>query len=483
MQMQEYVQLDALGLAALIRSGQVAPQEVLETAIRRIESLNPAYNAVVEQCFDRAREDILQLDRDAVFAGVPYLIKDLHTPVAGTHLTHGCRFFKDNLSTRDSDLVQRLRRAGFIIVGRTNSPEFGLNTTTEPALFGPTLNPWHKALSAGGSSGGSAAAVASGMVPAAHGTDSGGSIRIPASCCGLVGLKPSRGRILAGLEAGEGWHDLLSAHALTRSVRDSAAILLATCNTRDPAPYRCAVDLPGDLEKILDPPAALTIGVLAVPPSRVAVDGACLQALSEAEKRCADMGHSPVPVQIDFDLNAYARAFTLIVCAKVAAAVNAHEMQTGRKAAAGDFENAIWRCVEIGRRSSAADLSRATAQLHILAQDIVRQLSHVDVLMSPTLAQAPIPLGRLATDGDDISAFMAAVFGFAPFTSIFNATGQPAISLPLHWTSQGLPIGIQFAAACGREDLLLGLAAALERDVRWDKSYQTLWKKLSDAAD
>ncbi len=478
MQSQDYFNQDATGLAGLIKTGQVSALEALDNAISQIEKLNPVYNAVVECCYDQARADIAAMNRSAPFAGVPYLIKDLHTHVAGTHLTQGCRFFRGNLSHRDSDLVQRLRRAGFIIVGRTNSPEFGLNITTEPVLFGATRNPWDIARSPGGSSGGSAAAVLAGMVPAAHATDSGGSIRIPASCCGLVGMKPSRGRIFAGLDYGEGWHDMFTAHAITKSVRDSAAILLATCNRFDPAPYRCPNALPEEIEQLLTPPRHLRIGVLAKPPSGVPVSDTCIEALNEAGQLCLAMGHSLEPLEISYETAAYGQAFTLILSAKVAAAVDLYEIETGTKATASDFENAVWHCVEMGRNASAAELNRATALIHLTAQEICRQTAHVDVVMSPTLSRPLIPLGELIPEGDDISEFLARVFEFAPFTSMFNATGQPAVSLPLGWSPEGLPVGIQFAAPYGREDLLFGLAAAFEQSVPWQKRYQPLWEKM-----
>lgn len=476
MQLAEYVRYDALGLAGLIREGNVSAQEVLTAAIAQIGNLNPLYNAVVETLFDQARRDIDILDPSAPFYGVPYLIKDLHTHVKGSHLTQGCRFLKGNVSPRDSDLVRRLRKAGFVIVGRSNTPEFGLNTTTEPEMFGPSRNPWNRAYSTGGSSGGSAAAVMSGMVPAAHATDSGGSIRIPASCCGLVGLKPTRGRILAGLDYGEGWHDMFTAHTVTRSVRDSAAILLATWNKTGPAPYRCSDPLPETVEGLTRPVRErLKIGVLATPPSGVAVDPECQQALGRAELLCRDLGHDCQPIELTYDTRACGQAFTLILSAKVAAAIDFHEMESGRKATPGHFESAVWHCVERGRQASASDLNRATALIHLIGQDIADQVAALDLVMSPTVARPPMPIGELVPDGDDISAFLARVFEFAPFTSMFNVTGQPAISLPLYWSKAGLPIGIQFAAPHGREDILLRLATDLERVVDWPKRYQDVW--------
>jgi amidase len=232
----DYTSRDATALADLVRKGEVSPEELLDTAIARIERLNPHLNAVVETLYDAARRDIADGLPDGPFAGVPFLVKDLHTLVKGSRLSHGCRFFANHVSSHDSSIAAKARAAGLVIAGRTNSPEFGLNSTTESRFLGPARNPWNPEYSTGGSSGGSAAAVAAGMVPLSHATDSGGSIRIPASCCGLIGLKPTRGRVLAGLDVGEGWHDTFNAFAITRSVRDTARLLDCLKNGGEPAP-------------------------------------------------------------------------------------------------------------------------------------------------------------------------------------------------------------------------------------------------------
>ncbi len=295
MREDEYAVLDATELAATIAAGSVAAETVLETAIARIERLNPQLNAVVERLYDQAREALSDADPTAPFHGVPTLIKDLHTHVAGSRLTHGSAFMTDHVCSHDSDIVSRLRRAGLGILGRSNTPEFGINTTTEGRFHGSGVNPWNHARTPGGSSGGSAAAVAAGMVPVAHATDSGGSIRVPASCCGLVGLKPSRGRVFAGLDAGEGWHDLFNAFVVTRSARDAAGLLDCLANRRDPAPYR-AEPFVGSYRNLSGrDPGALSIGVLDLTQSAVPVDRECRLAIELTEKACEAAGHHLEP--------------------------------------------------------------------------------------------------------------------------------------------------------------------------------------------
>jgi Asp-tRNA(Asn)/Glu-tRNA(Gln) amidotransferase A subunit family amidase len=474
---QDYLSRDAMGLAALVQSGEVAAEAVLTAAMGRISALNPAINAVVETLYDTIENQLAALDRNAPFAGVPYLIKDLHTLVRGSALTQASRFLAGHRSSHDSDLVARLRKAGFILLGRTNSPEFGLNATTEPRLFGATRNPWDLSRSPGGSSGGAAAAVASGMVPAAHATDSGGSTRIPAAACGLVGLKPSRGRNFAGLDTGEGWSDLFNAHAVTRSVRDCAAILDATWNREAPAPYR-APDLPPLLDVRASPPKALRIGVMAKPPSGVPVDAAYLTALDDVVSLLRDLGHTVTPFRYALDGAAYARAFTLILSSSVAATVSAHEEATGRRAEPEDFEPAVWSAIMLARSTSSDQLNRAVAELHLQAGGVVSQMRDLDLLLTPTLARPAPLLGELSTDAEDFGDFLARVFSFAPFTSIWNGAGLPAISLPLAWTDGNLPLGFQFVAHYGREDILLSLAAALERQRPWKSKQDALLARL-----
>lgn len=472
----EYVSHDALGLAGLIARKEVGPQEVVDAAMGQIRALNPRINAVVETLFESVEEQLRTMDWSAPFAGVPYLIKDLHTLVEGSLLTQGSRFLAGHRSQVDSDLVARLRKAGFVILGRTNTPEFGLNATTEPRLHGPTRNPWDITRSPGGSSGGAAAAVAVGMVPAAHATDSGGSTRIPASVCGLVGLKPSRGRNFAGLDHGEGWSDLFHAHAVTRSLRDSAAILDATANNNAPAPYRApnVEPLVGALSRR---PQSLRIGVLATPPSGGLVAPEYLEALDRVAAGCAELGHSVESFSFQWDGARYARAFTLVLSSSVAATVAAHEASLGLVAREGDFEPVVWQAIELARRSSAADLNRAIADLHLLSGSVVTGMGHLDALLTPTVAGPAWPLGSLSTDRTDLEGFFAEVFRYAPFTSLWNGAGLPAMSLPLEWTREGMPLGFQVIAKAGREDVLFQLGNQLQERFPWQERQRALVEK------
>lgn len=478
----DYALSEASDLAEHIRCGAVSPGQVLEAAIARIVRLNPTLNAVVETLFDQARNALAEAASEdsagSPLFGVPALVKDLHTLVASSVLTHGSAYFEGHVSMQDSDVVRRMRHAGLSIVGRSNTPEFGLNTTTEGRFHGPAINPWKRDRSPGGSSGGSAVAVASGMVPVAHATDSGGSIRIPAACCGLVGLKPSRGRVFAGLDHGEGWHDMFNAFAVTRSIGDTALLLDCLANDGQPAPYISA-GFSGSFRTLADMSVpAFSIGVLTVPTSGAAVDSRCTAAVEMVASACQTLGHTIQPMRLDYDVAAFADAFTKIISASVAATVRAHAKAKGRPPDRGDFEPVVWQALELGNTMSGAELNLATASMHLIAGDILRQMAGLDLILSPTLARPPIPTGSLDTNTDDLSAFLAGVFSFAPFTSIYNATGQPAISLPVDADSEALPVGVQFAAAPGREDHLLQIGWQMEQRFPWRDRQLALIRSL-----
>ena len=476
----DYTSRDATGLADLVRSGEVSAAELLEAAITRIERLNPRYNAVVEELYDAAREDIARGLPDGPFTGVPFLIKDLHTLVKGSRLSHGCRFFANHVSSHDSSIVAKARSAGLVIAGRTNTPEFGLNTTTESRFLGAARNPWNSEHSTGGSSGGAAASVAAGMVPVAHATDSGGSIRIPASCCGLVGLKPTRGRVLAGLDAGEGWHDTFNAFAVTRSVRDAAGLLDCLRNTSDPAPYYAPHGEFG-YSWLLDAPVGkMRIGILQEPPTGVAISAECREALETTRTLLEDLGHRTEVIRLSYDTAAAADAFLKVISSSVASTVGHQETDTGTAATPDDFEATVWSSLEIGRRISGGELNAAIARIHMTGAEILRQTAGFDLVLSPTVAKPPLRLGELDASEGDIRAFLAKVFTFAPFTSLYNISGQPAISLPLGWSNDGLPLGMQFAAAPGREDLLIQIAGQLEAAAGWAEKQGRLVAKIDE---
>lgn len=475
---REYARRDATALAKLVQDGEVSAEELLEAAIARIRRLNPRFNAVVEQLYEAARKDIARGLPEGPFRGVPFLVKDLHTLVRGSRLSHGCQFFSSHVSAEDSAVVSKARSAGLVVMGRTNSPEFGLNTTTEGRFLGASRNPWNEGHSTGGSSGGSAAAVASAMVPMAHATDSGGSIRIPASCCGMIGLKPTRGRVLAGLDEGEGWHDTFNAFGVTRSVRDAARLLDCLKNTGEPAPYHAPgadVAYEGLLNSVVKP---LRIGVLETPPTGADVSRACRDVLARTRGVLDELGHMTEPFKLAYDTAAAADAFLKLIASSVAATTDHYEKESGRTAKPDDFEASVWSALEIGRGLSGGELNAGVARIHLIGGEILRQTGEFDLVLSPTVAAPPLPLGWLDAGEGDIRTFLTKVFAFAPFTSLYNITGQPAISLPLGWSPDGLPIGMQFAAGPGREDLLIRLAGQLEQVCNWNERQIELIDRL-----
>ncbi len=462
----EWVSQDAVGLANLVRTGEVSAREVIETAIARIEELNPIVNAVIYRAFDRALDELASLPPTGMFYGVPYLLKDLHAPARGMPLTSGSRLFKSNVSDFDSSLVTRLGNAGFVLLGRTNTPEFGLSVSTEPHAYGPTRNPWHLDHIAGGSSGGSGAAVASGMLPAAHATDSGGSIRIPAACNGLVGLKPTRGLIPFGPHRGDANHGISHENAVTRSVRDTAAILDATSGPDVGAPYFAPRPPQGFAQAILTHQPPLRIGFTTHTFVGEPIDAECVAGVRAAAGLLSGLGHQIEEASPQFDCRALQNAVFTILFGNMAASVSAWERQRGAPAEEG-LEPLSWAAVQRGRTVS---LETYLDALNLVNREVRRLASFFetyDVLVTPTLAAPPPCLGCLPTDGTDLDAYLERLFALSPFTTPFNATGQPAISLPLHWSAKGLPVGIQLVGRYGEDAGLLRLAARLEEAQPW----------------
>jgi amidase len=466
--------IDAVGQAELVRSGEVSAAELTEAAIERIERLDPFVNALVFRRFERARKEATGHD-GSVFGGVPFLLKDAVQHSAGDRYQHGMRFLRDHpwTSPHDSELTRRYRAAGLVLLGRTNVPELTVSSTTEPLAFGPTRNPWSSSRSTGGSSGGSAAAVASGMVPVAHGNDMGGSIRIPASCCGLVGLKPSRDRTSLAPDFGEYWGPLTHEHVLTRTVRDSAAVLDAT-----------AGPVPGDLhmappparpwlEEIGRDPGRLRIGLFVETPSGGPVDPHCAAAATEAARRLEAMGHQVAGLDGStlFDREG-SEAMGTIIAAGIARDVRRWEERLG--ATVEEMEPLPALMVQSGQSVTATQLVDAVDRLARWSRSVAAATSGFDVVLSPTMAMLPPELGTLS--GDNSLADMAS--GLSAMTSFaipFDVSGQPAISLPLSWAN-GLPIGVQFVAPYGREDMLFRLASQLEVAVPWaDRRPDMTW--------
>lgn len=460
--------LDATAQAALVSSGQVKASELVDAAIERIESLNPTVRAVIHPLFDKARAMASAPVPTGPFTGVPFTIKDLWAASEGDPICNGNAALHraDYRAPADTTLVARYRRAGLVFVGRTNTPEFGILPTTEPDAFGPTHNPWDLSRSPGGSSGGSAAAVSSGMVPVSHASDGGGSIRIPASACGLVGLKPTQGRISVGPlrdETGLGVE-----HVVARSVRDSAALLDCTHgpgigdSVIAPAPSRPFLDEVGA------DPGRLRIGLLARSLSGD-TDPECERAARATATLLESLGHhveEAWPVELGDP--SFAMRFSALWATNTAMNVARIGELLGREMTADDVEPLTWELTQRARSATALDYAGALAAVMTFRRAVHGWWARGwDLLLTPTLAGLPPTLGLMATNRENPLTPFAHAAALVPFTPAFNATGQPAISLPMHWTPDGLPVGVQLVAAYGREDVLIRLATQLEAAQPW----------------
>ena len=465
----DFERYDALGLAALVRSGDVTPGDLLDEALVRLDERDGEFNSVIHRMEGEARRVIAEdLPGDGGLRGVPFLLKDLGANYRGEPTSGGSRFFAGTDAPDHSDIVARYRRAGLVIFGKTNTPELGANMTTEPRLFGPTRNPWDPALSPGGSSGGSAAAVAAGIVPSAHASDGGGSIRIPASCCGLFGLKPSRGRSPFGPARGEGPGALSQQHAVTRSVRDSAALLDVISGPDPGAPYRAPEPARPFREEVAEPPGRLRIGVSRTAPDGHRLHPDCVKALDEAASLCEDLGHAVDEAAPAWDEDAMDDAYRTVVDAGLATAVAERARGLGRPPDPGDdLEAGIAVRVEAGRATAAPDYLCAITTLHRTGRQVARFFGRHDLWLTPTLATPPPPLGTFDANDSDVAGLRAALTAFSPFTRLANVTGLPAMSVPLHWSAARLPIGVHFMGRWGAEPTLIRLAAQLETARPW----------------
>jgi amidase len=484
----EYDKYDGLGLAELVRKKQVKPVELVEEAISRIEKLNPQINAVVYKLYEQARRSAIGAMPDGLFQGVPFLLKDLRASLQGVPLTNGSRFFKNYIPDHDSEIIRRFKKTGVIIIGKTNTPEFGLAFVTEPELFGPANNPWDLSRTTGGSSGGSAAAVAARMVPLAFASDGGGSIRVPSSCCGVFGLKPTRGRNPTGPDFGDIWRGFACEHVITRSVRDSAAMLDATAGPDTGAPYWAVPPGRPFLSEVGTSPGRLRIAFTAEPFFGSRVDEDCIRGLEATVRLLKELGHEVVEAAPPVDGKTLPRAFLNVVYSETRAFIEAGEVLMNRKASCKDFEIVTWVCGLLGKHLRAPDLSGSLNMVQLAARKIGEFFESFDVLLTPVLAAPPLPagasqvkgiqlmvmkiFGRLNAGsfinmfgGVDIAAGQA--FEFAAYTPLFNATGQPAMSVPLYWNDAGLPIGMQFVGRYGDEATLFRLAGQLERARPW----------------
>ena len=465
--------LDATAQADLVRRRKLSPAELVEAAIDRIDRVNGELNAVIIPLFEKARTAAAGAALpDGPFRGVPFLVKEIFAHTAGDPYHAGMKLLRRLgwVEREDTYLVAKFRAAGLVFVGRTNVPELGSLPTTEPDAYGPTRNPWDPTRSSGGSSGGAAAAVAAGLVPAAHANDGGGSIRIPASECGLVGLKPTRGRTSLGPDAGESWAGAVAEHVVTRSVRDTAALLDAVAGPMPGDPYFAPPPARPFAAEVGARPGRLRIGLMArAPGDAFPIHGDCVAAARDAARLLESLGHAVEEAHpAALDDPEVGQRFTLVVAAWIARDLDYWSERTGRTLGPDDVEPMNWAVAEQGRACSARQYIRAVEWLQGYSRRVASWWEGgFDLLLTPTLAEPPPPLGEFsARPGDPLRGFRRAL-PFVTFTSPFNITGQPAISLPLFWNGDGLPIGVQLAAAYGREDLLIRVAAQLEEARPW----------------
>lgn len=465
--------LDATASAALVRRKQVSTRELVDAAIARIEKCNGELNAVIIPLFERAHGEVAAGPADGPFRGVPYLLKDLDALSAGDPFHGGMNALKraQYVPDRSSYLVEKFRRAGLVMLGKTNTPELGLNITTEPVAYGPSRNPWNPDHSTGGSSGGSAAAVAAGMVPVAHASDGGGSIRIPASECGLVGLKPSRGRISLGPEYGEYWQGLVTSHVLSRSVRDTAGILDAVAGSMPGDPYFAPPPAEPFARQVEREPGVLRVGLMPkVPAGAPACHEECSGAVEETGRLLESLGHRVEvdhPAALD-EHDQVLRYFATVVSSWTAKALAHWGEAIGMTLNEGDVEPNTWMLAEVGRATTVLEYLEVVEAMHAWSRRMASWWADgFDLLVTPTLGGPPPRIGELSAPPEEDAGDDNPVMALMPFTPQFNMTGQPAISLPLAWSAGGLPIGVQLVADLAREDLLIRVAAQLERARPW----------------
>lgn len=464
---QDFQFLDATAIADLVRLGQVTPLEVLEQAIAAIEEHNPRLNAVVTPMFEQARATARAPLPEGPFRGVPFLIKDLIASVASVRLSSGSALFADYVPDHDSALVRRHRDAGLVVVGKTNTSEFGSLGTTEPAFHGKCHNPWAPGITPGGSSGGSAAAVAAGLVPMAHGNDGGGSIRIPASCCGVFGLKPTRARISLGPDFSELTSGLVVEHALTRSVRDSAALLDATAGPEPGDPYFAPPVVRPYVDELHAPERPLQIGFSTKSPLGGKVHPECATAASEAAALCAELGHIVRENDLTLDAQWITETVTAVWAVGCNGALELWRTMTGSLPQRDLVEPFNWALHDYAQALSAPVYEEMRLRLHGLSRKLVGFFDDIDVWLTPTLAEPPPVHDTFAFNPADPLFPLWRTLEFTPFTAWWNISGQPAASVPLFWSAQGLPIGVQLVGHFGDEATLFQLSSQLEEARPW----------------
>jgi amidase len=468
MNLTEFASYDGLGLAELICKKEVTAQDVAKSMQEGVQRINPLINAVIEVYDDRVEKADQLLFAGKPLAGVPLLLKDLGATEAGKLQERGSRLAKGCISKTDAYLTNRIKEAGAIILGRTTTPEFGFAATTESILTGATLNPWDLNLIAGGSSGGSAAAVAAGIVPVAHASDGGGSIRIPAACCGIVGLKPSRGRVSCGPDADEKKFGMSQEFVVSRSIRDTAAMLDAVSKPAPGDPYVIVQPQQSFLKSVDAATGKLRIAYTADSWTGVDVDPEIASATRNIARTCEDMGHIIEADIPRFDLDPYFSALGVLWNVSLGYDCDQLARQMGCSVDSNHLEPVTLELYKLSRKITAADVIGARAALNATRRIVGKFFEKYDLLLTPTTAQLPVPIGTIDQNQDiALEKWYLGTSQFNAFTNLFNATGLPAISLPLEQSSTGLPIGIQFAAAFGKEDLLIRVASAFEQALPW----------------
>ena len=475
--MDNYADYDALGLAELVRSKEVSASELLTEAVTRAEAAQKDLNCFSAMFPEVGEAQINSGLPDAPFAGVPMAVKDLGFEIKGQPITNGSLAFRDNVATYDSVLCERYKAAGFTFFGQTTSPEFGLTTTTESLLYGATVNPWDTTRTSGGSSGGASACVAAGVIPLAHASDGGGSIRIPAGCTGLFGMKPSRGRTPMGPATTEGWNGQSTVHAVSRSVRDSAALLDVT-HGREIGSRYVAPDPDSSFLSALDSdPKPLKIALWTMAPNGTKPDPDAQAGLDKTRALLEDLGHHVEEAGPQLDGDVLGKSLMVTVSAAIAMVMEARGYALGRELGPVDMEPVTARFVEFGNSIPMKELMKAT-QASITAGLIYEQFlvdGGFDMVLSPTMSRAPDKTGVLSLNPVDMDAYTEAVTSFAPWCAISNQAGSPAMSVPLHWTDANLPIGMMFGARTGNEWELFQLAGQLERAAPWAHYRPPVW--------
>ncbi len=467
--LDEYARADATELASWIARGDVKPEELAETALQAIERINPELNAVLQVLREEAQGAVAKGLPGGPFRGVPFVIKELVCHAAGVPCEMGSHLAEGYVPETDTELMARFRRAGLVLVGTTQTPEFGYNPTTETVRFGPVRNPWNPAHSAGGSSGGSGAAVAAGIVPVAHANDGGGSIRIPASCNGLVGLKPTRDRIPSGPELGDLLFGLATEFVVSRTVRDSATMLDAVAGSDSGAPGLLAPPERPYASEVGADPRRLRIAFTSTSPATKPTDPDCVEAVAKTTQVLESLGHEVVEASPPLDWDPFLEETHILWTAFSAYSADQTAQALGRKLSPESVEAVTWACIEEGRRFSACDLTRAIEGINRVSREVGAFFDGYDALVTPTMARPPAPLGEIDQNASGLSAWewTQQVFTYVAFTPLYNTTGQPAISLPLHQGRDNLPIGVQVVGRFGDEATLFRLAAQLEEAMPW----------------